>query len=80
MVLAKDHLVLAGPPDVVAESDPFGAFEGRLGALLWLVSTADGKKVAEYRLSAQPVFDGLIAANRKLYLTLTDGTVCCWEN
>ena len=50
MVLAGDKLFLAGPPDVVPENDPYAAFDGKLGARLWVVSTADGHKLAEYPL------------------------------
>jgi len=28
---------------------------------------------------APPVFDALIAANGRLYLTMKNGTVACWE-
>jgi len=77
MVVAGEHLVLAGPPDVVPESDPFSAFEGRLGALLWVVSAKDGGKLSEYKLPALPVFDGMAAANGRLYLATVDGKVLC---
>jgi outer membrane protein assembly factor BamB len=79
MVLAGDVLVLAGPPDIVDLADPLGALEGRKGALLWVVSAADGSKVAEYQLEVPPAFDGMIAANGKLYITTTDGAVNCWK-
>jgi len=79
VVLAGKNLFVAGPPDVIDEDDPLGAFEGRGGGLLWAVSTADGKKLAEYPLESPPVFDGLIAAGGRLYLTTTDGRLSCWE-
>ena len=34
--------------------------------------------LAEYTLDEIPVFDGLIAAQGKLYLSMKDGTVRCW--
>jgi hypothetical protein len=37
----------------------------------------DGRDLSRWKLDAQPVFDGLIAANGKLYLALTDGSVLC---
>ena len=77
MVLAGRHLFVAGPPDVVDTEDPMAAFEGRKGALLRVHSAADGKALAEYKLDAPPVFDGLIAANGQLYLSLENGTVLC---
>ncbi len=80
MVLAGDKLFMAGPPDAMPEDDPYAAFEGRLGAQLWVVSAADGTKLAEYPLDYQPAFDGLIAADGRLYLSTTDGSVVCFDN
>jgi len=53
------------------------AFEGRKGAVLWGFNAADGRKVFTCELEAPPVFDGLIAANGRLYFVQTDGTVAC---
>ena len=53
------------------------AWAGKKGGVLWAVSSADGKKVSEYTLDAPPVFDGMAAANGKLFLATTDGTVVC---
>ena len=59
-------------------------------AVLWALSTTDGKKLAEYPLDSPPVFDGLIAANGRLYITTIDvivpnpvirtlfGVINCW--
>ncbi len=78
MVLADKTLFIAGPPDKIDPADPLATFEGRGGALLRAVSTTDGGKLAQFPLDAQPVFDGLIAAGGKLYMTMQDGTVRCW--
>jgi outer membrane protein assembly factor BamB len=78
MLVAADKLFVAGPPDVVPDDDPLAAFEGRLGAFLWAFSGSDGEKLAEVaKLDAPPVYDGLIAAAGKLYLSLEDGRVLC---
>ena len=77
MVVAGETLFVAGSPDVVDPRDPWAAIDGRKGAVLWAVSAADGRKIAEYKLDAPPVYDGLAAANGKLYLTTTDGKVLC---
>ena len=77
MVLAGQTLFVAGPPDVLDPNDPLGAFEGRKGGLLWAVSTAEGKRLAAYRLDSPPVFDGLVAAQGRLYLSTRDGRVLC---
>jgi hypothetical protein len=69
---------MAGPPDVVPEDDPYAAFDGRLGAQLWAVSAADGEKLAQLDLDALPAFDGLAAADGKLYLVTKEGSVICF--
>ncbi len=95
MVLAGGTLFVAGPPDVVDEQqassridDPnvrrslieqAAAFNGKRGALLLAVSTADGKKLAQYDLDSPPVFDGMIGANERLYMTTTNGEVLCFS-
>jgi hypothetical protein len=37
----------------------------------------DGRQLSELQLPSPPVWDGLAAANGKLYLTLMDGKVLC---
>ncbi len=88
MVLAGDTLFVAGPPDVVRTTkDPLevlngaealAALEGKKGGLLWAVSGKTGDKLAEYKLASPPVFDGLLAADGKLYLVTLDGSVLCF--
>jgi hypothetical protein len=70
-------LFVCGPPDVVPEKDPLAAYEGRAGAVLRAVSAADGKVLADLRLDAPPVWDGLIAVEGRLYVSLADGSVAC---
>ena len=77
MVKAGSHLFVAGAPDVLKPGDPMAAFEGRSGAVLRAHSARDGSTLAEHALNAPPVFDGLIAAQGRLYLSLRDGTVLC---
>ncbi len=77
MVVAGSHLFVAGAPDVIDPDDPMAAFEGRSEAVLRAHSTADGSALTEHKLDAPPVFDGLIAAKGRLYLSLEDGTVLC---
>lgn len=80
MVAAGDKLFIAGPPDVVPENDPLAALEGRLGALLWVFSAGDGKRLAEIaRLESPPVYDGLIAATGRLYVCTEEGSVLCFD-
>ncbi|MGD2175526.1 MAG: PQQ-binding-like beta-propeller repeat protein, partial [Candidatus Brocadiaceae bacterium] len=93
MLLARDGLFIAGPPDIADELAAFGhslepktqaelkrqaaALEGARGALLWAVSATDGTTLAEYKLDAPPIFDGMAAANGRLYIATADGKVLC---
>ena len=77
MVKAGEALFIAGPPDVLDANDPLAAFEGRKGAVLQAVSVEDGKKLAELQLKTPPVFDGMIAAQGCLFLSLEDGSLIC---
>jgi hypothetical protein len=61
----------------VDPDDPMAAFEGRSGAVLRAHSTADGSTLNEQKLDSPPVFDGLIAAKGRLYMSLVDGSVLC---
>lgn len=81
MVLAGQRLCVAGWLDQAAvqagtgmaiRQDPAGP------SRLWILSRADGKRVAEYPLGAPPVFDGLIAAHEKLYVSTSDGKLACF--
>ena len=45
------------------------AFQGRRGAALCLVDATDGKSVAQYKLESSPVFDGMIAARGRIFLS-----------
>jgi hypothetical protein len=93
MVQAGDTLFIAGPPDLVDEEDAalrLGTPEiqaklaeqdasllGQRGGLLWAVSTQDGAKLGELRLSTPPAWDGMAAAGGRIYITLADGSVRC---
>ena len=93
MVLTENALFAAGPPDVEDEEESVktllnpetqkklaeqsAAFEGKRGALLVAVSRDGGKKLAAYRLDFVPRFDGLIAANGRLYVSSLSGEVLC---
>jgi len=93
MVLADKTLFVAGPPDVVDEENIWGrtleqgvqaklraqsdALDGAQGALLWVISAEDGTRRAQYRLESPPVFDGMIAADGRLYISTMDGRLIC---
>ena len=93
MVLADKTLFIAGPPDVVDEEEVYktygqeqtqaklkeqdAAYQGAQGALLWAVSTTDGTKLAEWKLDSLPRWDGMAAAQGRLYIATTAGKVLC---
>jgi len=76
MVLADHTLFIAGPR---AEQNNRGLAELHTlkPGLLWSVSAADGKMLADCELEAAPVFDGMAAIPGRLFVSCTDGSVCC---
>jgi hypothetical protein len=82
LVLAGDRLFAAGTPDVpggIETRDPWAAHEGRRGGVLLVLDAADGRGLAERRLDSPPVFDGMAAANGRLYVSTRDGRVVCMK-
>ena len=71
--------MVAGPPDVVDPDDPWAALEGRSGARLHVVSTADGKRLSEIKLDNPPVFDGMAVANGMVVLATVGSEVVCLD-
>ena len=59
----------------LAEQD--ASLKGKRGSMLHVVSIADPAKLAEHKLDALPVWDGMAAANGRLYIASTDGSVLC---
>jgi hypothetical protein len=78
MLLARDHLYVAGPPDLPPEEGAYEAMIGKRGALFRVVATEDGSQLAEFHMKEVPVFDGLIAAGDRLYMTTMNGTLICF--
>ena len=79
LIAAGDSLFAAGTPDETPSGDPWAAYEGRRGGLLWVVSKSDGRRLAEYKLDAPPVWNGMAAAQGRLFLATTDGQVLCYD-
>jgi outer membrane protein assembly factor BamB len=75
MVLADKVLFVAGPRGDAGD----GAKERNKdsGALLIAFSASDGTGLAQYRLDSSPVFDGMAAANGRLYLSMENGQLLC---
>jgi len=88
LVLADKTLFLAGPPEpaelrttelTLQNLDKAEAtFRGRQGASLCLVDATDGNSLAQYELESPPVFDGMIAAWGRIFLSLEDGSLVCF--
>jgi outer membrane protein assembly factor BamB len=53
------------------------AVAGKLGAKLIVISTEDGKRLSETTLDHPPVFDGMSAANGRLFIADMNGDVAC---
>ncbi len=66
-------------PSLRNPEEALEAFQGQKGSLLWVLDGNDGERLAAYDLPSTPVFDGLIAAAGKLFLTTGDGQVLCLE-
>ncbi len=78
MVLAGDALFLAGAPDPEAGAKfTSESIRGTGSGLLVAVSTEDGGELSRLELDAAPVFDGLVAANKRLYMADRNGAVVC---
>ena len=77
MLKAGDMLLLGGMPGRRIEPGASAAPRVNEVGVLRLVSAADGKGVSEHRLASPPVWDGMAAANGRLYLSTQDGKVVC---
>jgi len=91
MAVADEILFIAGPPDVVDEEHAFdnsadpnviemldeqdAALKGAQGTLLRAVSVTDGGKYAEYNIASLPVWDGMVVANGRLFISMENGAV-----
>ena len=93
LLVTADKMFVAGPPDVSQSQGPgdsalvlrnpdqaVAAWQGKKGGALWVVGTRDGKRLAQYKLDAPPVFDGMAATTGRLFLATTDGRVICYAN
>ena len=94
MVLANDRLFIAGPRDVADEKELWGRsneriyqekmaaqaawFKGKHGGIMQVFAKKDGKKLTEKKLPYLPVFDGLVAANGRLYMVTECGSILCY--
>jgi hypothetical protein len=77
MIRAAETIFAAGSPDIVDPIDPHGAWEGRKGGVLAALTADDGKILAEYELPAPPVWDGMAAAEGRLFISTSTGDIVC---
>jgi outer membrane protein assembly factor BamB len=88
LVLADTTLLLAGPPEPaefrtselsIQNLDQAEAtLQGQQGAWLCLVDATNGDSLAQYKLGSSPVFDGMIVAQDRIFLSLENGSVICF--
>ena len=88
LVLADTTLFVAGPPEPEDTRrseltlEDAGRAEavllGSQGALLRAVAATGGRPLAEYKLESPPVFDGMIAARNRLFVSLESGSILCF--
>ncbi|MHC4308933.1 MAG: outer membrane protein assembly factor BamB family protein, partial [Planctomycetota bacterium] len=89
MVLANDKLVLVGLPELRKKNparlfydnpeESLETLEGRHGAYIWIVSAEDGRQVSQIKLDGVPVFDGMAAANSRVFISLKNGRLVCFQ-
>jgi outer membrane protein assembly factor BamB len=79
LVVAGDTIIAAGVPlhSSFELTQLSATYAGKQGGVLWTASTKNGARIAELKLPAQPVWDGLSAAHGQCFITLRDGTVMC---
>jgi len=76
ILMAGGNIVLGGMP-LMQQNDPFATFEGRKGGLLKVFSVADGGLSTEIELGSPVVWDGMAAAEGKLFVSTQDGNIVC---
>ncbi len=64
---------------MVDGNDPHGAWEGRKGGLLAVYSASGGTPIAEIKLPAPPVWDGMAAARGRLFISTMGGDIICMK-
>lgn len=77
MVRSGKLIFLGGMAAGMDATDPFATYEGRTSGKLWVMSGEDGSKRAAFELAAPPVWDGMAAANGKLYVVTVEGKLIC---
>jgi len=79
MVLTKDALFAAGPA-YKGVIKPESSFAADGPAMLIAFQPDNGQWITRINLSSRPVFDGMSAASGRLYLSLQDGSIACFDD
>lgn len=81
LVKAGDYLFVGGNTDTFNSKEPDApanaAFRGEREGLLCILSCKDGKTAKTVKLDSCPVWDGIAAANGKLYVSGRNGKIVC---
>ncbi len=72
-----DHLFVAVMPTDIPDDDPHAAYDGRRGGAVLVCAEGDGSVVARHPLDSPAVWDGMAAANGRLYIATQDGKIVC---
>ena len=81
MVLTKDKLFVAGPPEMGNREteEAKNKWLGREGGKLLCLSSKDGDLLSELKIESPSIFDGMVAADGKIFISLQNGSVICLE-
>jgi outer membrane protein assembly factor BamB len=77
MAVGGETLLCAGTPDMLDPDQPWAAYEGKRGGRLFALAAGDGARLAELKLDAAPVYDGLAIACGRVYLSTVSGNLLC---
>ena len=70
-----DLLFLGGTPYSASQVDLAATYQSTMGGLVSVMSASNGAKVGQCDIEAPPVWDGMAAANGRLYISLENGSL-----
>ena len=92
MIKAADKLIVCGPEKIIDEKgvvprwpgesvleelkEQDAILDGRRGSMLWVFNAVDGSVIEKHELPGLPIWEGIAAADRCLFLATTEGVVC----
>ena len=92
MIKTSDKLLICGPEKIIDEKGAIGRYpeesvlrelkrqdailEGEEGSHLWVVRAGDGHVLEKHALPTLPVWDGMAAAQGRVYLATQNGVMC----